>query len=240
MIKHLGFTNQTLLTVKPTPEIRVNAHSCVNSAEKLPSQTYSSILESVSSLAELHWKRRIALAAKTEATKANSEVCSTELSTVTESTVPIIVDKGFESENGEVDHHTSDNTISESLSVVDNSVDIPDVINVGVDIPKNNTCGELPKCHDVVEVHTKEIECECDFCPFVSTRVKEFHKHLREVHDNICGDPWNYSLACSGRLLPKVTSKKTAEQPRSLLIKQADTWEEMCNFLELLPRPKFR
>jgi len=102
-------------------------------------------LESTFSPAELHWKRRIALAALTGATKTNSEVCSNELSTVTESTVPIIVDEGFESENSELDHHTSDNTISEHLSVVNYYVDIPDVINVGVDIPTNKTCGELPE-----------------------------------------------------------------------------------------------
>jgi len=142
------------------------------------------------------------LAAQTKATKVNSIVCSNELSTVTESTVHIIVDEGFKSENSELDHHISDNTISESLSVVNNSVDIPDAIDARVDIPMNNPCGELHKCHDVVEVQTKEIECECDFCPFVSTRVKEFHKYIRQVHDNICGDPCKYSLACGGRLLP--------------------------------------
>jgi len=151
------------------------------------------------------------LAALTGATKTNSEVCSNELSTVTESTVPIIVDEGFESENGELDHHTSDNAISENLSAVNNFVDILDVI-VRVDITMNNTCGELPKCHDVVEVKTKEIEVECDFCPFVSTQVKEFHKHVREVHDNTYDDPWTYPLACSGRILPKVSFKlKTME-----------------------------
>jgi len=134
----------------------------------------------------------------------NSEVNSNELYTVTESAVPIVVDEGFESEIGEFGHHTSDKAISENLSVVNNSVDIPDVFNVVVDIPTNNTCGNIPKCHNVVEVRTKEFEVECDFCPFVSTCVEEFHQHLRKKHDNIQDLPWNFSLVSSGLLLPKV------------------------------------
>jgi len=67
-------------------------------------------------------------------------VCLTEIHTVIESrpTAPIVVDEGFASETGELDNHTSENTISENLSVVDHSVDIPDVIIVGVDISMNN------------------------------------------------------------------------------------------------------
>jgi len=133
-----------LLTVTPMPEFLVNANLCVNSVENLPNQTYFSVLESVSSSVELHWKLRISLAAQTDATKVNRQVYSNELSTVTESTVPIVVDEGFESEIGKLDHHTSDNTISEKLSVVSNSVDIPYAIDVGVDIPTNKICGELP------------------------------------------------------------------------------------------------
>jgi len=148
MIKHLGFTNQTLLTVAPMSEVPVNARSCVNTLEILPNQTYSSILESVSSPVELHWKRRIALAALTDATKVNSEVYLTELPTVTESTAPIIVDEGFESENGELDHHMSDNTISENLSVANNSVDII----------MNDTCDEIFKCYNITEVSEPEMD----------------------------------------------------------------------------------
>jgi len=95
-------------------------------------------------------------------------VCLTKIHTVTESTVPTIVDEGFESETGELDHHTADNTISENLSVVNNSVDIPDVRDVGVDLPTNNTCGELPKCQNVVEVQARGITVVCDFCLFES------------------------------------------------------------------------
>jgi len=104
MIKYLELPNQTLLTVTPTSEIPVNARLCVNSVENLPNQTSSSTFESVSNPAELYWKKRIVLAALTDATKVNSEVCSTELSTVTGNTAPIIVDEGFESENGELDN----------------------------------------------------------------------------------------------------------------------------------------
>jgi len=68
----------------------------------------------------------------------NSEVCLIEIPIVIENTVFTIVDEGFESETGELDHHTSDNTISENQSVVDHSVDIPDVIFVGVDISTTN------------------------------------------------------------------------------------------------------
>jgi len=76
-------------------EVPLNVRSRVNSVENIPNQIPSSILESDSSPTELHWKRRIALAALTDATKVNSEVCLTELSTVTisESTVPTVVDK---------------------------------------------------------------------------------------------------------------------------------------------------
>jgi len=111
----------------------------------------------------------------------NREVCSNELSTITESTVPFIIDEGFESNTGELDPYTSDNTISENLSVVSNSVDIPDVIDLVIDIPMNNTREEVPKCHNGVEVQTKGIAVICDFCPFESNRVKKFHQHLREV-----------------------------------------------------------
>jgi len=99
-----------------TPE--VNTHSCVYDVENLPSPTYSSILESVSSSAKLYWERRIALAAPTDATKVNSVMSSDELSTITESEVPIVIDEVFESETGKFDHHTSDNAISENLSVL--------------------------------------------------------------------------------------------------------------------------
>jgi len=161
-----------------------------------------------------------------------------ELYTVTENTVPIVFDEGFESETGEFGPNSSENTISEDLSVVNHSVDIPDVFNVGVDISMNNICGELPKCHNSVEVRTKEIEVECDFCPFVSTHVEEFYQHLRERHDNIQDLPWNSSVVRSGLLLPKVTSKKTVKQTRSRLIKQSDPWGEMCNFVDSLPKPE--
>jgi len=127
------------------------------------------------------------LAAQTDATKVNSVVSSNKLSIVTESAVPIVVDEIFESETGEFDHHMSDNAISENLSVFNNSVDIPDVINVVVDFPTNNTCGKLPKCHNVVEVQTNGITVICNFCPFESNRVKEFHQHLREIHANTYG-----------------------------------------------------
>jgi len=78
-----------------------------------------------------------------------------ELSIVSVSTlsVPIIIDEGFESENDEFDHH---NIISENASVVSMSVDIPDVIDVEVDIPMNDTCDELSKCFNVTEVSEPE------------------------------------------------------------------------------------
>jgi len=75
------------------------------------------------------------LVAQTDATKANCEVSSDELSSTTESAVPIIVDEGFGSETGEFGQHMPDKAISENLSVVNYSVDIPDVFNVVVDIP---------------------------------------------------------------------------------------------------------
>jgi len=190
-------------------------------------------LESVSSPAELHWKRRIALAALTDANKLNSEVSPNELYTVTESTVPIVVDEGFDSKTGELGNHTLDNTISENLSVVNSSADIPDVVDVVVDITMNNTCGDTPKCHDVVEVKTKKIEVEYDFCSFVSNHVEEFHQHIRQRHDNIQDLPWNSSLVRSGHPA-KVTFSKTVERPRSGHIKQTDKWEEMCKALDLL------
>jgi len=117
-----------------------------NSTHAPPSVFKPLLVYSVSSPADLYWKRRIALAALTDATKVNCEVCSNELSTISESTVPIIVYEGFESETGELDHHTSDNTISENLSVVDHSADIPDVIIVAVDISTNNSCDEIFEC----------------------------------------------------------------------------------------------
>jgi len=88
----------------------------------------------------------------------SSEVCSNELSIVSESTlsVPIVIDEGFESQTGELDHHTSYNIISENLSVVSNSVDIPDVIIVEVDILTNDACDELFKCFNIIEVSEPE------------------------------------------------------------------------------------
>jgi len=62
----------------------------------------------------------------------NSEVCFIEIPIVIENTVFTIVDEGFESGTGELDHHTSDNNIVVDLSVVNHSVDIPDVVNVEV------------------------------------------------------------------------------------------------------------
>jgi len=76
MNKYLGIVNKPLLSVLPTPEISGNARMFVHNEEILPSQTQSCILESTSSPAELHWKRRIALAVLTDATKVNNEVCS--------------------------------------------------------------------------------------------------------------------------------------------------------------------
>jgi len=199
--------------------------------------------------AELYWKQRIALAVLTDSTKVNSEVYLIEIPIVIENTVFTIADEGFESGTGELDQHTSDNTISENQSVVDHSVDIPDVIIVGVyismnnesetsvfdhhtsdsiisenasvvsmsveipdviivevDIPMNDTCDELSKCFDVIEVQTKVFTVECDFCTFTSSRVKKFHQHLREVHRNTYGSRWTYSDTCSERILPKYIS----------------------------------
>jgi len=143
-----------------------------------------------------------------------------------------------ESETGELDHHTSNNTISENLSDVNNSMDIPNVVDVGVDIPTNNTCVKLPKHQNVVEIQPKEIEVVCDFCPFVSTWVKELHLNLPEVHAKTYGDLCTYSLTCSERILPKVSSKQTVEQPRRRIVKHQSTWEEMCKVLDLLPKSR--
>jgi len=76
-----------------------------------------------------------------------SEVCSNELSIVTENTVPTIVDDGFESKTGRP-----------QILVVSNSVDIPDNIDVGVDIPLNKTCDELFKCYNITEVSEPEVD----------------------------------------------------------------------------------
>jgi len=98
--------------------------------------------------------------------------------------VGIDISMNNESETGEFNHHRSDNIISQNLSVNNNSVDILDVVDVVVDIPTNNTCVELSKCHNVVKVQTKGFTVDCDFCSFTSTRVEEFRKHIL-VHDNI-------------------------------------------------------
>jgi len=87
MIKYLGFKNQLLLSVISTPEISVNNHTSVNTVENYSNRTSSSTSESISGPAELNWKRRIALAALTDATKVSSEVCSNELSILSESSL---------------------------------------------------------------------------------------------------------------------------------------------------------
>jgi len=146
MNKYFGFVNQPLLSVLTTPEISGNARTSVHNEKNLLSQIQSPILESTSSPAEIYWKRRIALAALADATKVNNEVCFIEIPVVIDNTVFTIVDEGIESGTGELGHHMSDNNISENQPVVDHSVDIPDVINVEVDIPMNDTCDKLSKC----------------------------------------------------------------------------------------------
>jgi len=191
-----------------TPEITMNIHTCVNNVGNISHRT-SSISESVSGPAELYWKRRIALAALTDATNVSSEVCSKELSIVSESTYTVSSYYHwwrFWVWTSELDHHTSDNIISENLSVAGHSIDIPD--EVGVDTPTKKTGGEFPKFHNVFELQPKGIIVVCDFCPFESNCVKEFHQHLREVHGNTYGygSRWTYSDNCSGQILPKVIS----------------------------------
>jgi len=73
MNKYLGFLNQPLLNVLPTPEIQANTHASVHNEENLPSQIHSIMLESVSSPAEIYWKRCIALAALADATKLSEQ-----------------------------------------------------------------------------------------------------------------------------------------------------------------------
>jgi len=203
MNKHFGFVNQPLLIVLPTQEISGNARTSVHIEEILPSQIQSRILESTSCPAELHWKRRIALAVLTDATKVNNEVYLIEIPAVIDNTVFTIVDEGFESGTGELDHHMSDNNNSENQPVVDDSVDIPDVINVEVDLPTIDTCGELSKCLNVIELQPKVFTVECDFCTFKSSRVEEFRKHLL-VHDDIYDLHWNSSIGRRERTRPKV------------------------------------
>jgi len=116
-----------------------------------------------------------------------------------------------ESETGEFDHHTY--------------------------IPTNNVRGELPKCNNAVKAQPKKVTVECDFCSFTSTRVDEFRKHLL-VHDDIYDLPWNSSFGRRERILSKVVSIRTVEQPHSCLINQTDKWEEMCRFVDLLTEPE--
>jgi len=125
----------------------------------------------------------------------NSEVCLIEIPIVIENTVFTIIDECFESETGELDHHTSNNNIVE-----DHSMDNPDVINVEVDIPMNDTSDELSKCFNVFTV-------ACGFGPFESNRVKEFHQHLRAVHGKTYGIQWTYSDTCSERILLRFSSR---------------------------------
>jgi len=92
MNKYLGFLNQPLLNVLPTPEIQANAHASVHNEEILPIQIHSSILESTPSPAKIYWKRRIVLVALTDATEVNREVCLIKIPSVIEITVCTIVD----------------------------------------------------------------------------------------------------------------------------------------------------
>jgi len=119
----------------------------------------------------------------------------------------------------------------ESLSVVNDSVDIPDVFNFVVDIPTKNSCGNLPKCHNVVEAQPNGITVICDFCPFESNHVKEFHQHLRKLHAKTYGSRWIYSDTCSKRILPIFTSNRSTIEVW-ILLKDSSQRDKLCRDIQ--------